>query len=108
MATFSAVPLDEARRSVLPPRRAMQEQYREYVRSLAPDSAGHLELGPEDHSITERARLKSAARAEGKNLHIQRRVTTMVFWETDEPPRTRAKSPAKPAGGDGRRRTKSS
>lgn len=100
MATFSTVPLAEARRTVLPPRRATQEQYREYVRSLAPDSAGQLELGPEDRPITERARLKAAAKAEGRNLHIQRRGTTMVFWETDEPLRTRPKRAA--AGNRGR------
>jgi len=108
MATFSAVPLDEARRAVLPPRRATQEQYREYVRGLAPNSAGQLELGPEDKSITERARLKAAGKSEGVNLHIQRRGATMVFWQTDEPPKTRARTAAKPAGGGGRGRRKSS
>ena len=97
MATFSTVPLDEGQRLVLPPRRATQEQYRQYVRALSRDEAGQLELGPDDKSITERARLKAAAKAEGMNLHIQRRGTTIVFWETDEPPKTRAKAPAKPA-----------
>ena len=105
MAIFSTVSLAEARRAVLPLRRATQEQYREYVRSLAPNSAGQLELGPEDRPITERARLKAAAKAEGVDLHIQRRGNTIVFWQTDEPPRTRAK-PA--AGGSGRGRPRSS
>src|SRR5215210_8850824 len=104
MATFSTMPLDQARRAVLPPRRATQEQYQEYVRGLAPDTAGQLELGDDDRPITERARLKAAAKAVGKNLHIQRRGNTMVFWETDEPPRTRAKAGSKPAGGGGARR----
>jgi len=104
MATFSTVPLDEGQRLVLPPRRATQEQYRQYVRALSPDEAGQLELGADDKSITERARLKAAAKAEGVNLHIQRRGTTIVFWETDEPPKTRAKSSAKSAGGGGRGR----
>ena len=72
MAQFSTMPMDEARRSVMPPRRATQEAYREYVRNLTPDSAGQLELGPDDRSITERARLKAAAKAEGITLHIQR------------------------------------
>src|SRR4051794_19721699 len=108
MATFSMVSLDQARRSVLPPRRATQEQYREYVRSLTPDGAGQLELGSEDRPIAERARLKAAAKSEGLNLHIQRRGTTIVFWVTDEPPKTRAKSPAKPSGdGGGRGRKRS-
>src|SRR5215212_2629940 len=102
MATFSTVSLDEARRSVLPPRRATQEQYQEYVRGLTADAAGQLELGPDDRSITERARLKAAAKAVGKNLHIQRRGSTMVFWETDEPPKTRAKSSAANRGGRGK------
>ena len=106
MATFSTVSLDEARRAVLPPRRAYQEQYREYLRSLTPETAGSLELGPDDRPITERARLKAAAKAAGINLHIQRRGNTIVFWETDEPPRTRANAPAKPAGGGGRGRKK--
>ena len=34
MATFSTVSLDEARRAVLPPRKATQAQYQEYVRGL--------------------------------------------------------------------------
>src|SRR3954470_6287004 len=82
MATFSTVPLDEGQRLVLPPRRATQEQYRQYVRALSPDEAGQLQLGPDDKPITERARLKAAAKAEGVNLHIQRKGNTMVFWET--------------------------
>src|SRR4051812_25082313 len=99
MATFSTVPLDEAQRLVMPPRRATQEQYRQYVRGLSPDEAGQLELGPDDKAITDRARLKAAAKAEGVNLHIQRRGYTIVFWETDEPPKTRAKSAAGPGRG---------
>jgi hypothetical protein len=92
MATFSTVSLEEARTSVLPPRRAAQEQYRQYVRQLTPDAAGRLELGEGDRPITERARLKAAAKAEGLNLHIQRRGNTVVFWVSDEPPKTRAKA----------------
>src|SRR5439155_23442152 len=101
MATFSTVALDEARRSVMPPRRAAQEQYRQYVRQLSAEEAGQLDLGPDDKPITERTRLKAAAKAEGVNLHIQRKGRTIVFWETDEPPKTRAKAPAKAAGGGG-------
>jgi hypothetical protein len=71
------------------------------VRSLDPDAAGQLELEPEDRSITERARLKAAAKAKGVNLHIQRRGNTMVFWLTNEPPKTRAKSTSA-GGGRGR------
>jgi hypothetical protein len=92
MATFSRVSLAEARTSVLPPRRAMQERYRQYVRQLTPDAAGRLELGEEDRSITERARLKSAAKTEGITLDIHRRGNTMVFWVSNEPPKTRAKA----------------
>jgi hypothetical protein len=103
MATFSMIPLDQARRAVLPPRKATQAQYQEYVRGLAPDAAGQLELGEADRPITERARLKAAAQAVGKNLHIQRRGNTMVFWETDEPPKTRGK-PTGARGGRGKRR----
>jgi len=103
MATFAIVSLDAARRSVLPPRRATQEQYQEYVRSLAPDSAGQLELGEGDRPITERARLKAAAKAAGVNLHIQRRGNTIVFWLSDEAPKTRAKTAT---NGRGRRTRK--
>ena len=95
MATFSTIPLEEARRAAMAPRRAAQEQYREYVRSLTPDSAGSLELGPEDRPVTERAQLQSAAKAEGVNLAIRRRGNTMVFWVMEEPP--------PPRGGAGRR-----
>ena len=103
MAQFSTIALDEARRSVMPPRRATQEAYREYVRGLTPDSAGQLELGPDDRPITERARLKAAAKAEGITLQIQRRGNTIVFWETDEPHKTREKAAA--GGGRGRKKT---
>src|SRR5689334_4840853 len=106
MATFSAVSLDEARRAVLPPRRATQEQYQEYVRGVGPDSAGQLELGPEDRPITERARLKAAAKALGMNLYIQRRGNVMVFWQTNEAPKPRApRAPSRAtakSGGRGR------
>jgi hypothetical protein len=99
MATFTTMPVKEARESVLPPRRAVQERYREYVRQLGPEWAGRLDLDQNDRPITERARLKAAAKAEGLNLHIQRRSTTIVFWPTPEPP--------KPRGGGGRGRKKS-
>jgi hypothetical protein len=100
MATFSRVPLDEAQRSVMPERRALQEQYREYVRRLSPEEAGQLNLAPDDKSITERARLKAAAKAEGINLHIQRKGNIIVFWETHEVPKPTASS----GGGRGRRK----
>jgi len=107
MATFSTVTVDEARTAVLPPRRATQEQYLQYVRQLTPEIAGRLELVDGDRSITERARLKAAAKSEGVNLHIQRKGNTIVFWETQEPPKTRAKAPVKPAGrGRGRKQSK--
>ncbi len=100
MATFSTVPMEEARLAVLPPRRATQEQYRQYVRTLGDEQAGKLELGPDDRPITERARLKAAAQSEGVNLEIRRRGNTITFWKTDEPPKARA--------GGGRRGRRSS
>jgi hypothetical protein len=103
MATFSTLPLEDARRAVLPPRRATQAQYQEYVRGLNRDSAGQLELGPEDRPITERARLKAAAKALGVNLEIRRRGNTMVFWQTTEPPRTRTKAATNGRGRSKRR-----
>jgi hypothetical protein len=99
MAKFSTVSMKEARESVLPPRRATQERYREYVRQLAADTAGRLDLDTNDRPITERARLKAAAKSEGVNLHIQRRGTTIVFWETKEAPKPRG------GGARGRRRS---
>ncbi len=98
MARFSTVPVKEARESILPPRRAVQERYRGYVRQLDGDNAGRLDLDPNDRPITERARLKAAAKSEGVNLHIQRRGTTMVFWPTKEAPKPRG------GGARGRRR----
>jgi hypothetical protein len=99
MAKFSTVSMKEARESVLPPRRATQERYREYVRQLGADTAGRLDLDASDRPITERARLKAAAKSEGVNLHIQRRGTTIVFWPTQEAP--------KPRGGGARGRKRS-
>ena len=80
---------DAERRAVLPPRRATQEQYREYVRQLGPDQAGRIELEESDRPITERARLKAAAQAEGINLQIQRRGNAIVFWQSEEAPTPR-------------------
>jgi hypothetical protein len=99
MSTFSTMTMTEARTAVLPPRRAMQEQYRNYVRQLTPDTAGKLELVDGDRSITERARLKAAAKSEGLTLQIQRKGNTMVFWVSTEAPEARAKR-----GGNGRKR----
>jgi hypothetical protein len=93
VAKFSTVSLKEARESVLPPRRATLERYREYVRQMSGDSAGRLELDGNDRPITERARLKAAAKAEGVNLHIQRRGNTIVFWQTEEAPKPRGGGP---------------
>ena len=87
MPQFSTISLEEAKTAVLPPRRATQEQYRQYVRQLAPEQAGRIELEENDRPITERARLKAAAKAEGVNLQIQRRGNTVVFWLTEEAPK---------------------
>ena len=102
MAQFSIIPLEEAQRSVMPPRRATSEQSRQYLRQLEPEVAGRIELGPDDKPITERARLKSAARAEGVNLQIQRSGNTIVFWISEEGPTERAKPAARGKGGAGR------
>lgn len=99
MATFSTLSLDEARQAVLPPRRAIQEQYQVYVRNLSPDTAGQLQLGENDRPISERARLKAAAKAVGVNLHIQRKGDTIVFWETEEAPKARTNGRRKGAQG---------
>jgi hypothetical protein len=104
MATFTLVSLEEGRRLGLPPRRAVQEQYRDYVRNLGREGAGRLDLEEADRPITERARLKAAAKTEGLNLHIQRQGRTIVFWITDEPPQTRTRAPAKSSGRGGRGR----
>jgi hypothetical protein len=90
MARFSMVSMKEARDSVLPPRRATQERYREYLRRLDAETAGRLDLDADnDRPITERARLKAAAKSEGVNLHIQRRGSTIVFWPTTDAPKSR-------------------
>ena len=96
--------MEEARTAVLPPRRATQAQYRQYVRQLTPEAAGRLELSENDRPITERARLQAAAKAEGIHLHIQRRGNTMVFWQTDEPPKARAKASTQASRGGKRGR----
>jgi hypothetical protein len=105
MPTFTRVSLDDARRAVLPPRHAMQAQYREYVRQLTPEAGGVLTLYEDDRPITERAHLVSAAKAEGVNLHIQRRGNVMAFWLSDEaPPKRPRRGPAATSTGRGRKR----
>lgn len=98
MATFSSIPVAEAVASVVPPRVATQHRYQNYLRSLRPEPtegaeveevAGRLDLDPEDKPITERARLKAAAKAEGMNLYIQRRGSAIVFWPVENPPKPR-------------------
>jgi hypothetical protein len=93
VARFSIMSLAEARTAVLPPRRALQEQYRQYIRQLSPDAAGRIELGLDDRSITERARLKAAAKAEGASLEIHRKGNTMVFWKAAEAPKAPSRAP---------------
>jgi hypothetical protein len=93
---------EEARRAVTTaPRDA--GSLPEYVRHLGPDTAGRLELGPEDRAITERARLKAAAKAEGGSLEIRRRGNTVVFWRAEEAPQPRSggqRSCGRQAGGN--------
>jgi len=62
------------------PRRLAQSEYRQYVRELDASTAGRIELSSEDKPITVRARLKAAARAEGKTIEIQRKDDAVVFW----------------------------
>jgi hypothetical protein len=80
LAEFSVIPMHEAQVLTMPPRRALQEQYRQYVRQLTPDEAGRLDLQEGDRSITERARLKAAAKTEGVRLEIQRQDGAILFW----------------------------
>ncbi len=86
MARFSLISREEAQRVTLPPRRALHEEYRAYLRQLGPDEAGRVELDAGEHPLTERARLKAAAKAEGIDLDIHRRGTVLTFWKTDGPP----------------------
>ena len=80
MATFQVVPLQAAQRLVMAPRRLTETEYRQYVRALDADTAGRIELSNGDRPISIRARLKAAAKAEGKVLEIQRQGNTLVFW----------------------------
>ncbi len=80
MATFRLISAEEAQRLVMAPRRLAQTEYREYVRELDADTAGRIELGDGDHPISVRARLKAAAKAEGRELVIQRKGKALVFW----------------------------
>ena len=80
MATFQRISLEEAQKVVMAPRRLAQSEYRQYLRELDPDTAGRIVLGDGDRPITIRARLKAAAKAEGKEVDIQRKGNTIVFW----------------------------
>jgi hypothetical protein len=61
-------------------RRITEAEYRQYVRALDADTAGRIELSDGERSISVRARLKAAAKAEGKTLEIQRHENAVVFW----------------------------
>ena len=91
MAQFTLIPMDAAKAAVLPPRRAVQEEYRQFIRQLSPESGGQLVLGEHEKPITIRARLRSAAQAEGVNLQVRRRGNTVVFWISEEAPEPRSK-----------------
>jgi hypothetical protein len=80
MATFQVVPLQEAQRLVMAQRRLAESEYRQYVRALDANTAGRIELSDGDRPISVRARLKRAAKAEGKTLEIQRHGNAVVFW----------------------------
>lgn len=79
MSTFQRISREEAQRLVMAPRRLAQSEYREYIRQLDETTAGRLKLGEGDRAITIRARLRAAAKAEGRELDIQRRGDTIVF-----------------------------
>lgn len=79
MATFQRISREEAQRLVTAPRRLAQTEYREYIRQLDDQVAGRLELGENERPITIRARLRAAAKAEGREVTIQRRANTIVF-----------------------------
>ena len=80
MATFQRIPVEEARKVVMAPRRLAQTEFRQYVRELNEDTAGQIELGEGERSISVRARLKAAAKEEGRELIIQRKDNAIVFW----------------------------
>ncbi len=80
MATFQRISAEEAKRVVTAPRRLAQSEYRQYVRELDKNTAGRITLGEGDRPITIRARLKAAAKAEGKDVEIQRKGNSVVFW----------------------------
>jgi hypothetical protein len=80
MARFQVIPLEEAQRLVMAQRRLTETEYRQYVSSLDANTAGRIELGDGDRPISVRARLKAAAKAEGKTLEIQRQGNALVFW----------------------------
>jgi hypothetical protein len=82
MATFQRISREEAMRLVTMPRRLLRPEYSEYlryVRELDETTAGRLVLGEGEHPLRVRARLRAAARAEGKELDIQRRGNTIYF-----------------------------
>ena len=87
MATFQRISTEEAQRLAMTPRRGAQAEYRQYVRELDANTAGRIELADGEHPLTVRARLKAAARAEGRELQIQRRGRAIVFWLADADPR---------------------
>jgi hypothetical protein len=80
VATFQRIPVEEARKVVMAPRRLAQTEFRQYVRELNEDTAGRIELGEGERSISVRARLKAAAKEEGRELVIQRKDNAVVFW----------------------------
>lgn len=80
MAKFSVISREEAQRLVTASGRLAETEYREYVRSLNMNTAGRIELSEGEHPISIRARLKAAARAEGRTLVIQRQGKALVFW----------------------------
>jgi hypothetical protein len=86
MATFQRISIEDAQRLAMSPRRGAMAEYRQYVRELNADTAGRIELADGEHPLTIRARLKAAARAEGRELQIQRHGKAIVFWLSDANP----------------------
>src|SRR5713101_1800455 len=52
VATFQRIPVEEAQKVVMAPRRLAQSEYRQYVRELDASTAGRILLGGEDKPIT--------------------------------------------------------
>lgn len=81
MALPQKLKLADVEKEGLLAKRQSRNPYLEFIRDLEKDDAGRIEIENGVKPLTERARLKAAAKALGVDLEVRIRGNTITFWK---------------------------